>query len=103
MAAIVANAQTNKEEVDLMQAAFGMEKKAIVAEFVKLTEAQSEAFWQIYDEYETQRKELGIKRLELLYQYAEKYMTMSNEEADEWTKAVMKLSASTDKLINTYY
>ncbi len=27
-------AQSNKEEVDLMQAAFGMDKKAAVAEFV---------------------------------------------------------------------
>jgi hypothetical protein len=30
-------------------------------------------------------------------------MTMTNDEADEWTTAVMKLSASTDKLIKTYY
>ena len=31
-------AQSNKEEVDLMQAAFGMDKKAAVAEFVKPSE-----------------------------------------------------------------
>ena len=103
MAAFMVSAQTNKEEVDLMQAAFGMEKKAIIAEFVQPTEMQADAFWQLYDEYETKRKELGLKRIGLLNQYAEKYMTMTDEEADVWTKEVMKLSTSTDKLIKTYY
>ena len=49
-------AQSNKEEIDLMQAAFGMDKKAAVAEFVKPSGAQKDAFWKLYDEYETQRK-----------------------------------------------
>ena len=103
MAAIAANAQSNKEEIDLIQAAFGMEKKAIVAEFVQPTEAQSAAFWKLYDEYETKRKELGLTRIKLLNQYVDKYLTMTDEEADTWTKDVMKLSTATDKLINTYY
>jgi hypothetical protein len=30
------NAQSNKEETEFMQSIFGMEKKAIVAEFLKL-------------------------------------------------------------------
>ena len=59
-------AQSNKEEVDLMQAAFGMDKKAAVAEFVKPSPAQKDAFWKLYDEYETQRKELGKQRITLL-------------------------------------
>ncbi len=32
----LANAQSNKEEIELMQSAFGMEKKAMMAEFVKV-------------------------------------------------------------------
>jgi len=42
-----------------MQSIFGMEKKAIVDAFVKVEDAQKDAFWKIYDEYETARKELG--------------------------------------------
>ena len=58
-------AQSDKEEIDLMQAAFGMNKKAAVAEFVKVSDTQKDAFWKLYDEYETQRKELGKQRIEL--------------------------------------
>jgi hypothetical protein len=95
--------QSNKEEIDLVQAAFGMDKKAIVADFVQLSDSQKDAFWTIYDEYETKRKEYGRERIDLLKQYAEQYMTMTSEQADTWTKKVMELQVKTDKLIATYY
>ena len=96
-------AQSNKEEVDLIQAAFGMDKKAALAEFIKPDETQKAAFWKLYDEYETQRKELGKQRIALLVQYAEQYQTMTSEQADAWTKKVMDLQKKTDNLIATYY
>ena len=98
-----AYSQSNKEEIDLVQAAFGMDKKAIVADFVQLSDTQKDAFWTLYDEYETKRKEYGRERIDLLTQYAEQYMTMTSEQADAWTKKVMELQTKTDKLIATYY
>jgi hypothetical protein len=95
--------QSNKEEVDLFQAAFGMDKKAVVADFVKPSAAQKDAFWKLYDEYETQRKALGKQRIELLEQYASQYQKMTSEQADAWTKKVMELQKKTDNLIVTYY
>lgn len=97
-----ANAQM-KEEVDLMQAAFGMEKKAMVSEFIQVDPAQKDAFWALYDAYETERKEFGKTRIQLLEQYAEKWETLTNEEADQWTAEVIKLGTSTDKLVLSYY
>lgn len=97
------SAQSNKEEVDLMQAAFGMDKKAIVADFVKPSPEQKDAFWKVYDEYETERKALGKQRIELLTQYADQYLTMNSEQADAWTNRVIDLQKKTDKLIQTYY
>jgi hypothetical protein len=98
-----AYSQSNKEEVDLMQAAFGMDKKAIVTDFVKPSAAQKDAFWKLYDEYETQRKVLGKQRIALLNQYADQYLTMTGEQADAWTKKVIELQKKTDNLISTYY
>ena len=95
--------QSNKDEVALMQAAFGMDKQALVAEFVKPSPAEKDAFWKLYDEYELKRKELGKQRIELLEQYADKYLTMSGVDADAWTKKVIKLQEQNDKLIKTYY
>ena len=96
-------AQSNKEEVDLLQAAFGMDKKAAAAEFFNVTDSQKDAFWKLYDEYEAERKELGKERIELLSQYAEHYKDMTNEQASAWTPKVIDLGKRTDKLIETYY
>lgn len=99
----LANAQSAKEETELMQAAFGMEKKAMVSEFITVDAAQKDAFWALYDEYETARKEYGKKRIDLLEQYAENWDKITNESADKWTAEVIALGTATDKLIVSYY
>lgn len=98
----LANAQSNTEQIDLIQSVFGMEKKAIVEEFVKVDASQKDAFWKLYDEYEIKRKELGKRRIELLTQYAENFESLNNESADTWTKEAISLTAKTDKLLVSY-
>jgi len=97
------NAQSSKEELDLMQAAFGMEKKAMVSEFVKIDAAQKDVFWKLYDEYETERKALGVKRVELLKKYAENFDKLTIEFADSWSKEVITLTKKNDALLVTYF
>jgi hypothetical protein len=96
-------AQSNKEEIDLFQAAAGMQKKEAVAAFVQPSDAQKDAFWKLYDEYESARKINGQKRIQLLEQYAQQYNSMNDAQAEVWAKDVMKLQKSTDALIVTYY
>lgn len=99
----VAFAQSNKEDVELIQSIYGKEKKTIVADFIKLEGAQKDAFWKLYDEYETKRKELGKKRVALLEKYAASYSSINDATATEITKETIKLGAETDKLIATYH
>ena len=101
--AFFAFSQSNKEEVDLVQSVFGMEKKAMAAEFIKLEGAPKDAFWLAYDEYETKRKELGKKRIGLLEKYVNGYSSMDDAGMDQITKEIISLQGETDKLIVTYY
>ena len=96
------NAQSAKEEVDFMQSVFGMEKKALIAEFVKPDPSQKDAFWQLYDEYEMARKELGMKRIELLLKYEENFDNLSNELATDLLKEIQALTMKNDKLVASY-
>lgn len=95
--------QSNKEEVDLVQSVFGMEKKAMAAEFIKLEGAQKDAFWVAYDEYEGKRKALGKKRLDLLNKYVSSYASLDDASTDQIIKDVIHQQGETDKLIVTYY
>lgn len=96
-------AQSNIEEVQYFQSIFGMEKKAIVAKFIKLDGPAKDAFWTIYDQYEVERKELGQKRLVLLNDYAQYYDKLDDEKVDEIINATIKQKGSSDKLVNKYY
>ena len=99
----LAFSQSNKEEVDLVQSVFGMEKKAMAAEFIKLEGAQKDAFWVAYDEYEAKRKDLGKKRIDLLGKYAASYTSLDDAGTDQIIKDVINLQTDTDKLIVSYY
>ncbi|HEY9114690.1 MAG TPA: hypothetical protein VIN10_08305 [Bacteroidales bacterium] len=91
------------EEINLIQSIFGVEKQEVVADFVQPSDTEKDAFWKLYDEYETERKELGKQRIALLEEYAAEYMTMTSEQADAWTKKAIELQKNTDALIVTYY
>lgn len=95
-------AQSNTEEVDMVQSIFGMEKKAMVSEFIQLDGVQADTFWAIYDEYEMKRKELGKARLELLEVYAETYDSMDEVTAEAILKDMIALQSSTNNLISSY-
>ncbi len=101
--AFFAFSQSNKEEIDLVQSVFGMEKKAMAAEFIKLEGAAKDAFWVAYDEYETKRKDLGKKRIALLNKYVDGYSTLDDASMEQITKEIISLQGETDKLIVTYY
>ena len=98
------NAQSNKEDVDLIQAAYGKEKKAIVADFIKPVDpAKKTAFWSLYDQYETERKVLGQKRIQLLERYANSYSTLDEKTTDEIIRSTIDLQKDNDGLIAKYY
>ena len=95
--------QSNNDEISIIQASFGMEKKDIVKSFVIIPENKKNVFWEIYDEYEMKRKELGKVRIELLNEYAEKWENLKGEDADLLVKKAIDLNKKTDKLVTTYY
>lgn len=96
-----ANAQSNKEEVEFIQSIFGMEKKQAVARFLNLP--PSDAFWALYDEYETQRKALGAERIKAIEEYAKVYGSMQDADFDKVVANMNSLKKRNDKLIDTYY
>ncbi len=97
------NAQSNEDELQLMQSLYGMEKRDIVDEFVELSDAQSSEFWRLYDEYETKRKELGKRRFELVNKYVNEYGKVSPANADTFMTQAIQLRNKNNNLLDSYY
>lgn len=101
---LFAFAQSDSEEIDLVQSMFGMEKKAVAADFMELEDqAQAGKFWSLYDEYEITRKALGKKRFELIDRYAASYNSADDEKIDQLIQDMTNMQAQTDRLIVDYY
>ncbi len=90
------------EEIEVIQSIFGAEKKAIIEGNVDLTGVDSEAFWSLYQEYETARKEIGKEKLDLLHKYTTKEGAVTNAQADELMNIAIPLREREDKLILNY-
>jgi len=103
LAFITLKAQTTNEEIDYIQAMFGMEKRTAVEDFIVLSDAEETAFWKNYDAYEIMRKEMGKERIELLDKFLLEFESMTEQESTEWMKSVMSLRSRNEKLIEKYY
>ncbi|HCW05817.1 MAG TPA: hypothetical protein DGG95_00435 [Cytophagales bacterium] len=96
-------AQSSPDEQQMFKALFGMPKKEIVAEFVKLDNSNQERFWKLYDAYENNRREHSQKRFAALNNYVKNYTRLNETETDEIMKDIIALSDTQDKLIAEYY
>ncbi len=95
-------AQIN-DEIQMFQSMFGMPKKEIVNEFVKIEGSKSEVFWKMYEDYESQRKKLGEKRFVVLNNYVKNYSKLSADETEAIMEDIILLTNRQDKLIARYY
>ena len=57
------------------------DKRAVYAQNLQLTEAESHVFWPIYDEYEGKAKKLNDEFLALVDDYAAKFGAMTDADA----------------------
>lgn len=92
-----------KQDIDIIQSAWGKTKQDLINESMKLQEPQAAAFWKVYDAYEVERKELGATRLQLINDYVTNFETLTEEKADELAKATLKNNLEYDKLYSKYY
>lgn len=100
---VVTKAQTQSAELKYLQNVFGMEKKQVVAERMKLSPAESAKFWTLYDEYELYRSEISDRRAANIEQYVKNYTSLTDAKADELLKNTFQISDETSKLWQKTY
>ena len=101
--ALVTKAQTNTEELRYLQSIFGMEKKQVVAERMKLSPAESAKFWTMYEEYELFRSEISDRRADNIQQYVKNFSNITEAKADEILKNTFETNDELAKLWQITY
>lgn len=103
MMSTVIFAQSNKEDIELIQAIFGKEKKELVQHYMTIPEEQSAKFWTLYDTYETERKNLGKERIALIEAYAQNYDKLTSAKATELVNKKLAWANKYTKFQQTYF
>ena len=78
------------------------DKRAVYAQAMRLTDEESRAFWPVYDEYEAKVKKIDDRFIELVNDYAAKYSTMTDADAQQMLAAKMKLDRERMDLQQAY-
>ena len=76
-------AQSNKEDIAIVQNMFGKDKKELVQAYMTIPEAKKAGFWTMYDEYEESRKKLGRERIAVIQDYANAYDSLNDKKASD--------------------
>jgi len=96
--------QTMDDYIEVQREVLKTEKKAVIAEAMQFTDAESTVFWPLYNEYNDKMYKLNTKVYNLIKEYADHYgETMTDEKAIEiWTNS-MKVEDELNSLERSYF
>jgi hypothetical protein len=89
--------------IDLMRSDLRADKKAIVTVAMDISDADSKAFWPIYDEYEKERKAMGDRIVELIKKYPDAVNVTGPETIRMLSADWFKLQDDRVALMKKYY
>ncbi len=96
-------AQTENDYIEVVRSVLKTEKKAVIAEVMELTEAESGPFWELYNEYDFELSKVQNIRLNAIKEYADEYGILTDEKADALWSQVMDFKTASLKLEKSYY
>jgi len=101
---LVANtAYAQEQYVELLRSDIKTQKVAVITEAMQLEEGQSDAFWQIYRDFDYKLSAIVDRRIALIKDYASNFGSMTDEKADELAKTSFKVESDRSKLREKYY
>lgn len=95
--------QVSQGDIQVIQKYFGVEKAALLKEYMALTPQQDSVFWPIYNAYENERLNLGTQRLALVDEYLKSVTNVSVEKAKELVDKGVALDINFKKLQKKYF
>ena len=75
----------------------------IISEALDLSKNDAAAFWPIYDQYEGERSTLSDRRIALLKEYQQKYLTMSDDEAKSMANRMFEYDSGAMEVNRKYF
>lgn len=83
-----AQAQQERDAIELIKSQLSTQRQALVAENLDLETDESEVFWPLYREFQNKREPLIDRRIKLLQEFRDNFDGLTDEQAgsiiDDW-------------------
>jgi hypothetical protein len=89
--------------VELLRKDIEADKVLILTEALDLPDQEAQKFWPVYRKYEAALAEIGDRRLMLIKKFADRYGSLTNEDAAEIAREWFDLQDDRAKLRKEYY
>jgi hypothetical protein len=71
----------SSQDIELLRKDIRSQKKQLIAQNLKLSDAEATKFWPIYDQYTAELVKINDKKYSVIQQYADKYGTLTDQQA----------------------
>jgi len=99
----MAFAQSADDYIEVAREVLKTEKKAVIADAMMLTEAESGPFWNLYNEFNFELSKIQNQRITVIKDFAENYESLTDIKADEIWLKVLSYQQQLLKLKKSYY
>ena len=90
------------DAIELTRSVIQVERKAVVAKAMELTQQESQAFWPVYNEYWNNLNKINDRKVKLIMDYAKNYGNISDTMAKDMLKEFFDIQNATLKLKKKY-
>lgn len=87
---------------EIVRSTIKTEKKALIAEVLQLSDAESQVFWPVYNEYEEKLYEINTSYFDVIQEFADHYENMSDDKAKEIINKADQVKMQKAKLEKAY-
>ena len=102
LAPTLASAQELDKYIEMLRTDIRTSKVKLITEAVQMTSEQSDKFWPLQREYETELAKLQDQRIAMIKQYAKDYETMTDAKATSLMNQALKLQDQRNALMKKY-
>jgi len=98
----VLSAQTQADEEEVVRSMLQTGKKAIIADNMQFSEAESQAFWPLYNEFQQAKTKLNEKTIKLINEYLLNYDSLTDDKAGAIIRDLMAIEKDRVDLKSSY-
>ena len=89
--------------IEILKTDVKTQKSTIIRVNMKLTKAEGDKFWPVYEDYERDLDKINNERIAIIQYFARSYHHLTDEESEEIAKKVFKWREKRIKLKKKYY